>query len=89
MLLTTSVKAKGEVVNVGNAQEVTILELAEKIRELAKSRSGLSFHPLPKDDPRRRCPDTRKMEKLLSWKTKVGLEQGLKSTIEWFNKRQV
>jgi UDP-glucuronate decarboxylase len=88
MLLTTSERAKGEVVNIGNAQEVTILELAEKIKELTKSRSGLSFHPLPKDDPKRRCPDTGKIEKLLGWKPKIGPEQGLKRTIEWFGKKQ-
>ncbi len=87
MLLTLSEKAKGEVVNVGNFQEVTILQLAEKIREVIKSTSKLTFHLLPKDDPKRRCPDTRKMEKLLEWKPKVSLEQGLKRTIEWFGKR--
>lgn len=86
MLLTTSDKAKGEVVNVGNSQEVTILELAEKIKELTKSGSGLSFHPLPKDDPKRRCPDTAKMEKLLGWKPKISLDLGLKRTIEWFRR---
>ena len=89
MLLATNDKAKGEAVNVGNAQEVTILELSEKIKELTKSRVELTFHPLPKDDPKRRCPDIGKMVKLLGWKPKVGLEQGLKRTIEWFNKRLV
>ena len=84
MLLTTNDEAKGEVVNVGSSQEVTILELAVKIKELTKSGSGLSFHPLPKDDPRRRCPDTGKIEKLLGWKPKVGLKHGLKRTIEWY-----
>jgi UDP-glucuronate decarboxylase len=86
MMLTTNEKAKGEVVNVGSPQEMTILELAEKIKELTKSRSQLTFHPLPKDDPKRRCPDTRKMERLLKWKPKVGLEHGLARTIEWFRK---
>jgi len=89
MLLTASDKAKGEVVNVGSAQEVTILELAKKIKELTKCSSTLTFHPLPKDDPRRRCPDTSKMEKLLGWKPQIGLELGLKRTIEWFGKRLV
>ena len=88
MLLTTSEKAKGEVVNVGNSQEVTILELAEKIKELTKSRSELSFHPLPKDDPKRRCPDTSKIEKLLEWKPKVSFEEGLKRTITWFSSKR-
>jgi UDP-glucuronate decarboxylase len=43
----------GEVVNIGNAQEVTILELAKKIKELTKCSSSLAFHPLPKDDPKK------------------------------------
>ena len=42
---------------------------------------------MPKDAPKRRCPDTGKMEKLLGWKPEVGPKQGLKITIEWFNKR--
>jgi len=87
MLLTTSEGAKGEVVNVGNTQEVTILQLAKKIKELTNSRSRLTFHQLPKDDPKRRCPDTSKMEKLLVWKPKISFEQGLKRTIMWFQKR--
>jgi UDP-glucuronate decarboxylase len=87
ILLATNEKAKGEVVNVGNAQEITILRLAKKIRELTKSKSSLTFHPLPEDDPKRRCPDTNKMEKLLGWKTKISLEQGLKRTIMWFRRR--
>jgi len=85
MLLTASDKAKGEVVNVGNAQEVTILELAKKIKELTKCKSSLAFHPLPKDDPRRRCPDTSKLEKLVGWKPEVSFEDGLERTITWFS----
>jgi nucleoside-diphosphate-sugar epimerase len=85
MLLTASEKAKGEVVNVGNAQEKTILELAKKIKELTKCKSSLAFHPLPKDDPKRRCPDTSKLEKLVGWKPEVSFEKGLKRTIAWFS----
>jgi UDP-glucuronate decarboxylase len=87
MLLTASDNARGEVVNVGNSKEVTILELAKRIRELTKSSSKLTFHPLPKDDPRRRCPDAHKIEKLLGWKPKTTMDQGLKVTIEWFHKK--
>ena len=85
MLLTTSHKAKGEVVNVGNAQELTILELAKKIKQLTKCDSSLTFHPLPKDDPKRRCPDTSKLERLTGWKPCVSFEEGLKRTISWFS----
>jgi UDP-glucuronate decarboxylase len=87
MLLTASDNARGEIVNVGHSKEVTILELAKRIKELTKSSSKLTFHPLPKDDPRRRCPDTGKIEKLLGWKPKTTLDEGLKITIEWFHKK--
>jgi len=85
MLLTASDRAKGEVVNVGNSREVTILELAEKIKELIGCTSSLTFHPLPKDDPKRRCPDTSKLQKLTGWKPKMTFEEGLKRTIAWFS----
>jgi UDP-glucuronate decarboxylase len=85
LLLTTSASAKGEVVNIGNAQEVTILELAKKVKEATKCKSDIEFHPLPKDDPKRRCPDTGKLEKLVSWKPTVSFEKGLKRTITWFS----
>ena len=88
MLLTACDKAKGEVVNVGGAQEITILELAKKIKELTKCKSSLTFHPLPKDDPKRRCPDISKVEKLIEWKPKVKFEEGLKRTIRWFSSKR-
>jgi len=88
VLLATSEKAEGEVVNIGNNQETTILQLAKKIKQLTKSESSLTYHLLPKDDPKRRCPDTSKMEKLLGWKPKISLEQGLKRTIKWFAESQ-
>jgi UDP-glucuronate decarboxylase len=88
MLLTDSDKARGKVVNVGNPQEVTILELAEKIRKLTECDSPLTFYPLPKDDPKRRCPDTTELEKLTWWKPKISLEEGLKRTIAWFSSRR-
>jgi UDP-glucuronate decarboxylase len=85
MLLTTNPKAKGEVINVGNPQEKTILELATKIKEITKSKSEITFHPLPKDDPKRRCPDTTKLENLAGWKPNVTFEDGLERTITWFS----
>jgi len=86
MLLTVNEKAKGEVVNVGNPQETTVLQLAKEIKELTKSKSLLTFHPLPEDDPKRRCPDMSKMQKVVGWKPKISLEQGLKRTILWFRR---
>lgn len=87
MLLATNDRAAGEVVNVGTPQEITILHLAGKIKESTKCRSSLVFRPLPKDDPKRRCPDTRKIENLLNWQPKVNLEEGLARTIAWFSSR--
>jgi len=84
MLLMINPQAKREVVNVGNTQEVTILELAEKVKEATKCKSTIDFHSLPKDDPKRRCPDTAKLERLVGWKATVGFEDGLERTIKWF-----
>jgi UDP-glucuronate decarboxylase len=87
MLLMISPKAKDEVVNVGNTQEVTILELAKKVQETTKSKSTIEFHPLPRDDPKRRCPDTAKLERLVGWKPNVRFEEGLKRTVAWFSQK--
>ncbi|MCL2476420.1 UDP-glucuronic acid decarboxylase family protein [Candidatus Bathycorpusculum sp.] len=86
LLLATNPNAKGEVVNVGNTQEITIHELAQKIKEITQSKSPITFQPLPKDDPKRRCPDTTKLEKIVGWKPKIELQEGLKKTITWFTK---
>jgi len=80
LLLTLCKKAKGEVVNVGNTKEVTILELAKKVKETTKCKSTIEFHPLPKDDPKRLSPDTTKLEKVVGWPN-VGFEEGLKRKI--------
>jgi UDP-glucuronate decarboxylase len=85
MLLTANEKSKGEVVNIGNAQEVTILDLANKIKEITRCKSSVTFHPLPKDDPKRRCPDTIVLERLVGWKPNVSLAEGLERTITWFS----
>ena len=79
MLLAVNEKAKGEVVNIGSAQETTILQLAKKIKQLTKNKSKLTYHLLPKDCPKRRCPDTSKMKELLGWKPKTGLKEGFKN----------
>jgi len=85
MLLMINPRAKGEVVNIGNTKEVTILELVDKVIEVTKSKSTIKFQPLPKDDPKRRCPDTNKLERLVRWKPKVSFEEGLERTIKWFS----
>jgi len=77
---------KGEVVNVGSPNEITILELAELVRRLTESKSPIVFRPPRPDDPRRRCPDISKAKTLLAWEPKTPLEDGLRFTIEWFKK---
>ncbi|MFQ6108529.1 MAG: UDP-glucuronic acid decarboxylase family protein [Candidatus Aminicenantales bacterium] len=74
-------------VNLGNPQEFTIIELAEKILELTKSPSRIIHSPLPLDDPERRCPDISLAREKLKWQPKVGLEEGLMITIEYFKER--
>lgn len=76
-----------EPVNIGNPQEITLLELAEMIKKLAGSTSEIVYMPLPTDDPKVRRPDTSKAEKLLNWKAEVPLEQGLRKTMEYFRKK--
>jgi UDP-glucuronate decarboxylase len=73
------------VLNMGNPEEYTILELANKILELiSNSKSKIVFKPLPKDDPVRRKPDITMAKEILRWEPKVKLEEGLKRTIEYF-----
>ena len=71
-------------INLGNPEEKSILELAELILKLCKSKSKIVFLPLPKDDPVRRKPDISLAKKVLNWQPKVPLEEGLKRTIEYF-----
>jgi dTDP-glucose 4,6-dehydratase len=73
--------------NIGNPQEMTILEFAEKIRAAVGSSSPIVFKPLPVDDPQTRQPDITQARERLGWEPKVCLEEGLESTIRYF--RQV
>jgi len=88
LLLATEPKAKGEVVNIGNPQEMTIIELAKRIKEITKSNSPIIFMPLPRDDPKRRQPKMDKMKKLTGWEVQIGFEEGLERTIKWFFGKQ-
>jgi len=75
----------GEVVNLGNPEEHTVLEYAKIIKRLANSKSEIVFfEELPPDDPQKRKPDISKAKKLLNWEPKIGLEEGLKKTICYF-----
>ena len=73
-------------VNVGNPVESTIRELAERIVELTNSRSVIVYRPLPSDDPMQRCPDIARARAWLDWEPQVQLEQGLRNTIEYFDR---
>lgn len=71
-------------VNLGNPVELTILEFAERIRDLMGSKLALVHQPLPSDDPRKRRPDISKAKRILGWEPKVALEDGLRETVEYF-----
>ncbi len=72
-------------INLGNAEEFTIIELAELVVSLTNSKSRIVSKPLPGDDPRQRKPDTSLAEKHLNWKARTPLNDGLKPTIEYFS----
>ena len=75
-----------DVFNIGNPNEITVLELAQKIIELTNSKSEIVFKSLPSDDPKQRKPDLTKAKKLLGYKPKHTLEEGLETTIDWIKK---
>ena len=72
-------------VNLGNPVEFTIKELAEKVIEMTNSKSKLSLHPLPQDDPKQRQPSIELAKKELGWEPKIKLEEGLVKTISYFD----
>ena len=74
-------------VNIGNPHEMTVLQFAKKILELTGSKSEIAYRPLPQDDPQVRQPDITKARKLLNWEPKVGLDEGLIKTIDYFRAR--
>ena len=71
-------------VNIGNPDEITILDFAQEIIRLTGTRQKIVFKPLPKDDPMQRQPDITKARKLLSWEPKVSRSEGLRITYEYF-----
>ncbi|HVA96623.1 MAG TPA: UDP-glucuronic acid decarboxylase family protein [Candidatus Acidoferrales bacterium] len=81
---------RGEVVNIGSANEHTVLEYAELVKRLADSTSEITFsEQLPEDDPLRRRADIAKAKELLDWEPEVPLEEGIKKMIEYVKKVQV
>ena len=74
-------------VNIGNPQEMTIEEIARMIIRLTGSKSKIVYRPLPEDDPKVRQPDITRARTLLGWEPKVGLEEGLTKTLEYFRSK--
>lgn len=71
-------------VNVGNPQEHTVGEIADRVIELCGGSGEIVHGPLPEDDPKRRCPDIRRAKEVLGWEPRVAAREGLKRTIDWF-----
>ena len=77
-----------EPVNIGNPQEMTVIEMAEEVRRVTGSESEIVFAPLPEDDPKVRQPDIRQAEERLAWKPEVDVRDALRLTIDWFRRTE-
>lgn len=73
-------------INLGNPGEFTMVQLAETVIDICNSKSSVVYRPLPADDPKQRRPDISKAEKLLNWKPKVSLREGLTLTVSYFDR---
>jgi dTDP-glucose 4,6-dehydratase len=74
-------------VNIGNPNEITILEFAKRIKSLTASDVPIVFEPLPEDDPKQRRPDISKAQRLLNWQPEISLQDGLERTLHYFRDR--
>ncbi len=83
-LVTMMASSEGGPINMGNPIELTVRELAIKVKEMTGASSTLVVRPLPADDPTLRKPDITVAEKTLGWRPKIGLDEGLAKTIDWF-----
>jgi nucleoside-diphosphate-sugar epimerase len=83
-LITQTNGFNGEVFNVGNPDEKTMIELAKLVLKHTESKLKIEFLPKRTDDPQRRCPDISKLHKLTGWSPKVNLSEGVKKTIEYY-----
>ena len=83
-LASTLDNLSGEVINLGNPQEITVLKLAQIVAKLTETSSTFIYKQIPIDDPMRRRPDISKAKKLMDWNPKVPLYEGLNSTLEYF-----
>lgn len=87
-LLAMVDSSQGGPINLGNPSEVTVFELAELVLEVTQSKSSIEFHPIPTDDPGRRCPDITSATTNLSWKPRISIDEGLHRTVEYFRRRR-
>lgn len=77
-------RAEGEIINIGNPAEYTILEVAYLVKKLTGSDSNIVFMPLPEDDPKVRRPVIDKAREILNWEPVIALEEGLRRTIQHY-----
>jgi dTDP-glucose 4,6-dehydratase len=84
VLVALDFGADGEVFNIGNPHEVTMLQLAEEVERAFGAALRRRTAPLPADDPRQRCPDITKMRERYGWEPRVSLREGLRETINYF-----
>ena len=76
-------------INIGNPYEMTIKEMAEMVLKVTGSKSKLIYKPLPIDDPKVRQPNISRAKKYLGWEPKIGLEEGLNKTVQWFKTQKL
>jgi UDP-glucuronate decarboxylase len=73
-------------INLGNPHEIPVRELAERVIDLIGAKSQIVHRPLPQDDPLQRCPDIARAQQMLGWQPRVGLDEGLRETITYFDR---
>ena len=86
-IIRLMLSGENDPVNIGNPHEMTIEDIARKIIELTGSKSRIVYRPLPEDDPKVRQPDISRARALLGWEPKVGLDEGLRKTLDYFREK--
>ena len=74
-------------INIGNPVEFTVLELAQMVKQITATSSSIEYLDLPADDPMQRCPEIALARSVLNWEPRIGLEDGLRQTIQWFKEQ--
>jgi nucleoside-diphosphate-sugar epimerase len=85
ILIAFDQKAKNQIFNLGNPEEISILDTVNLMKKVIDYQGEISFKELPEDDPTKRCPDISKIQKILGWNPKVSLNEGLKKTWDFYN----